>query len=381
MLIGGAKILILDEPTAVLTDQEAQRLLQTVRALAAKGSAVVLVTHKMQDVRRFADQVTVMRAGSTVKTLDPAVTSTDELIRLTVGDVNESIARSVSASMGADIKVPTIPKTPLESASGSTLPNAYHIEVKGLRSKALDGISFGVKPGEIYGIAGVGGNGQTELMEELIGIADRDGGSGQISLNGVGEISLFSTPKRRRLNMAVVPADRYQLALCSGLSIAENFGIGAAHTGRYGPVWKLNSATMRDDAQRAITAFDVQGVRSIHHKAALLSGGNAQKLVLAREFSKQPTVVLAHSPSRGLDVLATAQVHERLRNARNAGAAVLLISEDLDEVLALSNRIGVMFKGKMVEEFSNEPNRQGVPSADRFKIGQAMIGVTASDLH
>lgn len=215
--------------------------------------------------------------------------------------------------------------------------------------------------GEIYGIAGVGGNGQGELAGAIMGLPGAL--EGEMRLQAVD--LLAATPvDRRHLGMAAIPADRYSLALAGGLSIAENFGIGRVHTGHYGsPLW-LRRRRMEADAREAVAVFDVQGVRSMVQKAALLSGGNAQKLVLAREFGKQPRLVLAHSPSRGLDVRAGAEVHARLRAARDGGAAVLLISEDLDEVLALADRIGVMARGRIVAEFEQP--------ADRQAIGQAM---------
>jgi simple sugar transport system ATP-binding protein len=200
-------------------------------------------------------------------------------------------------------------------------------------------------------------------MQAIMGIFPLQ--SGTMDLDGFGDLCTAPTMQRRELGLATIPADRYGLALVGALSVAENFGIGQVHTGRYGSPWLLNRKRMVIDANAAVHAFDIKGVRSAQQKAALLSGGNAQKLVIAREFSRTPKLVLVHSPSRGLDVRATAQVHERLRAARDVGAAVLLISEDLDEVLALSDRIGVMVRGKIVSEF-------GLP-ADRQAIGQAMV--------
>ena len=345
VLLAGARILILDEPTAVLTDTEAQRLLATVRALAQEGAAVALVTHKMADVKTFADRVTVMRGGRTVATVDPAHTSVAELVRLTVGD-------------GVDEAAPERRATPR---------GAPRLSVRGLVSaaaggrRALDGVDLTVHAGEIYGIAGVGGNGQGELAGAIMGLPGAT--EGAIELQSV-DLRTATPAQRRALQMALIPADRYSHALAGGLSIAENFGIGQVHTGRYGPRWWWRKRRTDSDAREAVAAFDVQGVRSMAQKAALLSGGNAQKLVIAREFSKQPALVLAHSPSRGLDVRASAEVHARLRAARDAGAAVLLISEDLDEVLALADRIGVMARGRIVAEF-DQP-------ADRQAIGQAM---------
>jgi simple sugar transport system ATP-binding protein len=351
VLLAGARILILDEPTAVLTDQEAARLLETVRALARAGAAVALVTHRMADVKAYADRVTVMRGGRTVATVNPAETSVTELVRLTVGP-------------GVDTDVDTGKSRPDHAAHA---PGEPMLQVRALRSaqsqgrRALDGVDLTVHAGEIYGIAGVGGNGQSELAAALMGLPGAT--EGEIHLQA---LNLKTLPPARRdaLRMAVIPADRYRLALAGSLSIAENFGIGQVRGGRYGGWAWLRRRRLDADARTAVAAFDVQGVRSPAQKAALLSGGNAQKLVIAREFSKQPRLVLAHSPSRGLDVRASTEVHARLRAARDAGAAVLLISEDLDEVLQLADRIGVMAGGRIVAEFE--------PPADRQAIGQAM---------
>ena len=350
-LLAGARILILDEPTAVLTDREAERLLSTVQALARSGSAVVLVTHKMADVRSYADRVTVMRGGRTVKTVDPKQTAVAELVQLTVGD---SIAHSTLR--------------PQRSRAG-----AARLTVRGLRTAAakvvgdarpaLDGVDLTLHAGEIYGLAGVGGNGQSELAAALMGLDSAI--DGDITLEDFGDLKAPSNSQRRALQFAAIPADRYGLALAGALSLAENFGIGQVHGGRYGSPWRLDTTQLQADAKAAMEQFDVQGVRNLDQKAALLSGGNAQKLVLAREFGRTPRVVLAHSPSRGLDVRAGAEVHARLLAARDAGAAVLLISEDLDEVLALADRVGVMTRGRIVAEF-DQP-------ADRQAVGQAMV--------
>ncbi len=188
---------------------------------------------------------------------------------------------------------------------------------------------------------------------------------GTMELIGEGDLANFDAARRRAIGVAAIPADRYGSALAGPLSIADNFALGDIHSGRYGPFWYLKTRAIEADAAEAVRQFDVQGVRSLKQKSALLSGGNAQKLVIAREFSHPPKLVLAHSPSRGLDVKATEAVRERLRVARDDGAAVLLISEDLDEVMAMADRIGVMSAGRIVAEFSQP--------ADRQAIGQAMV--------
>ncbi|WP_426115012.1 ABC transporter ATP-binding protein [Pseudomonas sp. DSP3-2-2] len=343
VLLAGARILILDEPTAVLTDKEAEGLLSTVQSFARQGAAVILVTHKMSDVKRYADRVTVMRGGRTVETLDPGSVSVEQLVRLTVGE-----------------SAPT-QEYPMAAAGEPRLI------VKNLSSVAgqgpLAGINMTLHAGQIYGIAGVGGNGQSELANALMGLPQPT--QGEMLLQGFGDLRLASPERRRDLRIASIPADRYGAALAGSLSVAENFGIGQIHSGRYGSFLRLRGKRLEQDAAEAISAFDVQGVRSLQQKAALLSGGNAQKLVIAREFSRDPQLVLVHSPSRGLDARATAAVHARLRAARDAGAAVLVISEDLDEVLALADRIGVMNSGRIVAEFERPANRQA--------IGKAMV--------
>lgn len=345
VLLAGARVLILDEPTAVLTEEEAERLLTTVQGFAREGAAVILVTHKMNDVLRYADQVTIMRGGRTITSLKPDSVSVDELVRLTVGESTTTADQ------------PTAERTPGEP----------FLRVHGLTStggrRALNGLDLTLNRGEIYGIAGVGGNGQSELANALMGIPEPV--SGDMEIIGEGDLANLDAARRRALGIASIPADRYGSALAGPLSIADNFALGDIHSGRYGPFWYLKKGAIEADAAEAVDQFDVQGVRSLKQKAALLSGGNAQKLVIAREFSRPPTLVLAHSPSRGLDVKATEAVRERLRAARDDGAAVLLISEDLDEVMAMADRIGVMSAGRIVAEFTQP--------ADRQAIGQAMV--------
>jgi general nucleoside transport system ATP-binding protein len=345
VLVGGARILILDEPTAVLTDAEADRLLQTICRLARTGTAVVLVTHKLHEVKRYADAVTIMRGGRTVATLDPSITTAAELTELTVG------------------------QTALLPTRANTGFGETRLNVGALRCARADGqvvvndVSFFVRGGEIYGLAGVSGNGQAELAEALIGA--REPLAGQIWIEGAGDVGKAPDATRRTASLAAIPADRYAHALAGALSIADNFAVANMHSRRYGSAALVDVSAMRRDAAAAVAAYDVQGVRSMKQKVALLSGGNAQKLVLAREFSREPSVVVAHSPSRGLDARACAAVHERLLAARDRGAGVVLISEDLDEILTLSDRIGVITRGRIVAEFKRP--------ADRQAIGRAMV--------
>jgi general nucleoside transport system ATP-binding protein len=345
VLLSGARILILDEPTAVLTDAEAERLLTTVRQLAKSGTAVVLITHKLHEVKRYADAVTIMRRGRTVATLDPSTATPAELTQLTVGETEVLAARAQNAGGAVRLNVGALTCVRADGRA------------------ALDRATFFVRAGEIYGIAGVSGNGQAELAEALMGA--REPAAGEIWIEDLGDIAHAPMSSRRTAAVAVIPADRYAYALAGSLSIADNFGVADIGSGCYGSVYKLNGAAMQRATTKAVAEYDVQGVRSTRQRAALLSGGNAQKLVIAREFSRNPSVVVAHSPSRGLDARACSAVHQRLLSARDGGAAVVVISEDLDEVLTLSDRIGVMTRGKIVAEFERP--------ADRQAVGRAMV--------
>ena len=349
-LVAGARILILDEPTAVLTEGEAQRLLAMVRDIAEQGAAVILVTHKLRDVRTFAHRVTIMRGGKTVGTVDPRQTTAEELTRLMVGSNVVDPSRSAKS------------------------PGEVRLRVTGLASATVEGhtplvdASFSVRSGEIYGIAGVGGNGQTELAEALVGGRQPSGGTITIQepgLSAPAAITAATPRQRRRHGVASIPADRQSFGLATRLSIVDNFAIGFIHEGRFGSVALIDRAGMRRATEAAVRDFEVQGVRSLWQRSGTLSGGNAQKLILARELSRTPSIIVAHSPTRGLDVRACAAVHGRLVAARDAGAAVVLISEDLDEVLGIADRIGVMTRGRIVAEFD--------APADRHAVGRAMV--------
>jgi ABC-type uncharacterized transport system ATPase subunit len=345
-LVAGAEILILDEPTAVLTDEEATRLLRTMRTLASSGTTVILVTHKLRDVRDFADRVTVMRAGRSVAVCDPRRVSTAELTELIVGATTPLLSRQPAERAGVRLAI-----AGLHCARGDG-----HV--------AVSDVSLAVRSGEIYGLAGVGGNGQTELVEAVLGV--RPPLSGRIEVDGAGDIAQLPPGRRRDLRVAAIPADRYTYALAGGLSIVDNYAVSRLHTGRFGSWAWVDFARMRAAARAAVQEFGVQGVRRLDQKASLLSGGNAQKLVIAREFADAPRLVIAHTPSRGLDVRSASDVHRRLMEARAGGAAVLLVSEDLEEILSLADRIGVINRGRIVAEFD--------APADRQQVGQAMVG-------
>jgi len=345
VLVAGATVIILDEPTAVLTDAEAARLFKAIRNLAMQGHSVVLVTHKLAEALTYADRITVMRGGKVVRTVLPSDVNEAELTALIVGStIDERERRGGKA--------------------GKSVLKLRAVGCSDGRGSGLRELSFDVRSGEIYGIAGVGGNGQNALVEVITGLSKVD--QGNIWLDGHGDVTNQPSERMRRCGVACIPSDRQSDALAGDLRIADNYAIGGVMEGRYGSVLKVDRRGIDTDTREAIRRFEVMGVRGSHQKAGLLSGGNAQKLVIAREFSGAPSLILAHSPSRGLDIRASAAVHEHLRAARDRGAGVILISEDLDEILLLSDRIGVMNRGNIVAEFD--------APADRQAIGKAMVG-------
>jgi ABC-type uncharacterized transport system ATPase subunit len=346
VLIAGAQIIILDEPTAVLSENEGANLMRLIRKLATAGTAIILVTHKIREALDHCDRITVMRSGKKVHEVLPNNVDGASLTKLIVGE--NIISTTQYSSNKSDI--------PLIQFKGITV-----LDERG--RKSLSRASFQVCSGEIYGIAGVGGNGQNELAAAIMGLKKPI--EGNIEITGIGDVTLDTAIKRRRDGISSIPVDRYLHGLAGKQTVLENYSIAAAMRGELGSWLQFNKNLAKSKVKEAIIKFDVQGVNNINQRASLLSGGNAQKLVIAREFSGKPKIILAHSPSRGLDVRAGAAVHDRLRAARNDGAAVILISEDLDEILLMSDRIGVLNRGQISAEF--------YAPATRSDIGQAMV--------
>ncbi|HEY0522138.1 MAG TPA: ABC transporter ATP-binding protein [Stellaceae bacterium] len=349
----GAEFLILDEPTAALTPQESDRLFAMLRRLADDGGTVILITHKLREIERYTDAVTVMRDGEVVAHRRTADTSSDELAELMVG---RRLAPPRAARPGA--------------ATNGTLPV---LEVEGLTltgtdgQRALRGIDLAVRAGEIVGIAGVAGNGQSELLAALAGLAAPAPG-GRIRLNGA-DVTRLGVQARRRLGVRHIPEDRLQMGLVPDFTAAENLILGDegepwASTRRLG---LLRVRRIAETARRHLRAYDVRppfpGLRT-----ALLSGGNQQKLVCAREMERRPALLLVGQPTRGVDIGATELIHDRLRALREAGAAILLVSVELDEIRELADRILVMAGGAIVGE---------VPAAlaDDRTLGLMMAGI------
>lgn len=329
LLYRDVRILILDEPTAVLTPQETQVLFRTVRSLAADGRAIVFVSHKLDEVLQIADRVTVLRDGQRVGAFDRSETTRALLARLMVGR-----------------DLPTAERRPGSSA-GDPILQVTGLRVTGDRGhEAVRGLDLEIRAGQIVGVAGVAGNGQRELCETIAGL--RKPTEGHVLL-GEEDVSRASPLARIGLGLGFVPEDRLGTALAPGLSLDENLILKAyrQRSLSIGPL--LSARAIRRRTQDLIRQFDVKGVRR-GLPVRLLSGGNLQRGVLAREISQDPRVLVAASPTRGLDVGATEAIRKLLLDQRDRGVGILLVSEDLDEIRALSDRILVIYEGRIVGE-------------------------------
>jgi ABC-type uncharacterized transport system ATPase subunit len=349
LLFRDARVLILDEPTAVLTPQEVQRLFVVLRALRDAGRSIVIVTHKMHEVLAISDRVTVLRDGRRVGTVATAAASEDELVRMMVG-------RSVSLTME---RPPQAPGRVLLSVRGLTVGEAEG-------APKVAGVDLDLRAGEIFGIAGVDGNGQAELIEALFGL--RPVASGGITF-GDEDITDWEPARRRAAGIGYVPADRRRVGTLVELSILENTMLG--DLGRYRRRGGfLDRGRGLADARRLIERFGVR-VSGPAFPAGKLSGGNLQKVVLGREVMREPEVLLIEQPSRGLDIGATRAVWGELMDQRSAGKAILLVSAELEEILNLCDRIAVMFAGRFVGILD-------AARADLATLGLMMAGGGAS---
>jgi len=325
------RILILDEPTAVLTTQEAEALFRAVRAIRLEGKSVVFVSHKLREILAVADRVTVLRAGKRVGQTSTANADPAHLARLMV-------AREFA-----------MPELQEHSTSGEVALVADGLVVAGERgNRAVRDFSLQVRSGEIVGIAGIAGNGQRELSEALAGLRRVE--SGRIVLNGR-DVTLASPMERIRHGLGYVPEDRLEMGVAAGLPLEDNLVLKSYRTRRFsrGPI--LSSKAVRAWSTDLSERFDIRGVRD-GMPVSLLSGGNLQRTILARELSQRPQVLIAASPTRGLDLAAVEGVRRHLLEQRAQGTAILLISEDLEELQALSDRILVLYEGSIVGEVS-----------------------------
>lgn len=336
VLYRGAKILILDEPTAVLSPPEVTDLWKVLRNIQKGGGTVVLITHKLDEVMAVSDTITVMRAGKTISRFRTSLVTPNDIARAMVG-------RDVALHMDLAANIKSADHSIDHSITGSPLLRIASLKVNSDRSTvAVDDLSFDIRPGEIFGIAGVEGNGQTELIEAIAGL--RSSSSGSITLGNTALDSL-SVRQRADAGLSHIPEDRQRRGLVMDYSIADNLVLGRQH--HFSTRTGINHVQVAENAQRQISAFDIRPANALL-PASALSGGNQQKIVIAREMGRTFTVLLAAQPTRGVDVGAIEFIHAQLRKARNEGKAVLLVSADLTEVLALSNRIAVMYRGRFV---------------------------------
>jgi ABC-type uncharacterized transport system ATPase subunit len=325
-----ARILILDEPTAVLTPQEAETLFETLRAMAAEGRTVIFISHKLHEVKAVADRVTVLRGGRSIATVRAADATLQSLAALMVGrDVQLGARQERAAPPREDVAL---------AIAG--------LSAQGDRgARALHDVSLSVRAGELAGIAGVAGNGQRELAEAITGMRPYSG-----TVTVAGRRLRGGDPREAiAAGIAYVPEDRLGTGLAPSLSVSSNISLRAYRSRELSAGPLLRRRRMRERALELIRRYDVK-TPGPGTPARRLSGGNLQKLVLAREFSGEPRVLVAASPTRGLDVGAIATVHAYLRDAAAAGVAILLLSEDLDEILALADRVAVIYEGRIVGE-------------------------------
>ena len=324
-LLRDAQVLVLDEPTAVLTPHETEDLFRIMRELREGGRSIIFISHKLKEVQAIADTITVIRRGKVVGERPPATSST-ELASLMVG-------RSVQ------LRVSKEPAKP-----GDVVLDVQDLTVAGERGeRSVRGVSFQVRAGEILGMAGVQGNGQTELCEALMGLRPS---TGSVLLNGT---DLSHSPTRVRLHAGIgyVPEDRSEDGLVADFSVADNLILDLYDQPPYASGIALNLDTIRESAVRQVEEYDVR-TTSVETPAGTLSGGNQQKVVVAREMGRDVKLLLVSQPTRGLDVGSIEFVHKRLVAQRDAGAAVLIVSSELDEIYALADRIAVMYEGRIV---------------------------------
>ena len=350
VLYRGAEILVMDEPTAVLTPQEVEELFEILRSLKKQGKTIIFITHKLNEVKDLSDRVTVMRRGKVVGVKNTKDTNQEEIASMMVG-------RKV---------IFEIEKKPLNL--GKTALKVEKLEalsIKGL--PAVKNISFEIKEGEILGFAGVEGNGQTELVEVISGLRLATGG--KIKLYDK-DITNYSPRSIREDKIAHIPEDRRQRGIISNYTVAENLILGSNHRPPFNEGLTLNFSAINNHADKLIKDFDIRP-SDRDNLLKSLSGGNQQKVIVARELFGEPRLLIAAQPTRGLDVGSTEFVHQQILNERDKGKAILLISADLEEILSLSDRIAVIYEGKIVDVL--DPKK-----TDEKEIGLLMTGSTTN---
>jgi len=342
-----AEILILDEPTAVLTPQEIEDLFRVMRDLAAQGHAIIFITHKLKEVLAVANSIVVMRAGRVVGTATPAESTQLSLASMMVG-------RSVMLVVDKEKAQPK--DTVLQ------VDDLYALDERG--HPALNGTSFKVREGEILGIAGVQGNGQTELVEVLTGL--RSSSAGRVTLNGQ-DVTGDSPRMITEQGVAHIPENRHRYGMVGSISVADNLVLNSYHKPPFSRGIVINELAIKQRAVELVKEYDVR-TPSVETPGGSLSGGNEQKMVVARELGRPLKLLIAAQPTRGVDVGSIEFIHGQIIEQRDAGVAVLLVSAELDEIMALSDRIAVMFHGEILDTLPAE-------EATREGLGLLMAGV------
>jgi simple sugar transport system ATP-binding protein len=350
-LYRGAEVLILDEPTAVLTPQETEDLFEIMRSLVDQGKSIIFITHKLKEVLAIADCITVLRDGAVVGTTRPEDTSEGELAAMMVG--REVLLR--------------VEKNPSEPGDNVLL--VEDLNVIDIRDHhVVKGVSFTVHEGEVLGIAGVQGNGQAELVEALTGLSTVV--SGRVVLNGK-EVTNARPRTITETGSAHVPEDRHKHGLVLAYPVDENLVLQTYYQSPFASGLNINPRAIRDNAERLVKEYDVR-TPSIETHAVNLSGGNQQKVIVARELSREARLLIANQPTRGLDVGSIEYIHHRIIEKRDEGVAVLLVSSELDEILSLSDRIAVIFRGEIVAIIPAE-------EATKERLGLLMAGVRETE--
>ncbi len=352
-----AEILILDEPTGVLTPQEADQLFKVLDALRKQGVTVILITHKLREIMDITDSVSVLRRGEMVAHLKTSDTNSQELAELMVG-------RELQVQ---DFRR----KTPLPAGTENGI-EVVDLSLRDAQGKLrLDKVSLQVKRGEILGIAGVAGNGQSKLLEVLSGITSPDSGTVVINGHTITADKPINPRQLREYKVNHVPEDRLKLGLVKAFTAAESSVLGYLHQEKFSWRGLLQLSTIKNLCKKLMENFDVRPGNP-NLKSASFSGGNQQKLILARELEKKPEVLLIGQPTRGVDIGAIELIHQRIVAMRDTGCAVLLVSVELDEIMALSDRIIVMFEGRVVGELNGA-------DADKATLGLMMANAHESD--
>jgi general nucleoside transport system ATP-binding protein len=347
-----ARCLILDEPTAVLTPSEIADLERVVRGLADSGRSIIFITHKLGEVMRLADRIAVLRGGRVVGHTTPAETDQQQLASLMVGHDVQLVVD----------KAPAHPGDPVLEVEDLVVADERD-------QVAVDGVTFQVRSGEILAVAGVTGNGQTELVEALTGLARP--AQGRVRLDGE-DVTGFRPAELFHLGVAHVPEDRQADGLVGAFDVADNMVLNSFRDPPFARGPARNRAAVREHAEHLVEQFDVR-TPSVDTQVSTLSGGNQQKVIVAREFSHAQRLLIASQPTRGLDVGSIQYIHGRIVAQRDAGAAVLIVSSELDEVMALGDRIAVMYRGRFIGIVDRS-------EADRERIGLMMAGTPLEDL-